>query len=134
MSLGWIRLLFLVAAVYDIVLGVGFALCFKPVYEWFGIELPNHPAYVQLPGLLIAIFGVGFLFVSASPLRNRSIVVLGILMKLTFSGLTFGHWLFDSIPVVYVVFAICDALFAVLFIAAYLALKRNAVTVSAGVS
>jgi len=126
MSLSTIRVIFLVAALYDIILGLSFSLWFKTVYQWFEIELPNHPAYVQLPGLLIAVLGVGFLFVFADPQQNRNIAFLGVLMKLDFTGVAFGHWLVGSIPTIYVILAVCDAIFALLFVAAYLSLKGSA--------
>ena len=80
MTPGWIRPLFVVAAAYDLILGVVFGIAFKPIMTSFGIALPNHDAYVQLPAAMIAVFGIGFGFVAADPPRNRDIIKL-------FSGL-----------------------------------------------
>ncbi len=125
MIAGWIRPLFVVAALYDLVLGLVFALGFRPIYARFGIALPNHDAYVQLPGLLIATFGIGFWFVSRDPVRQRAIIVLGVLLKLAFSGVVFYHRVFGSIPDMWVPFAVFDALFMVAFLAALRALPAE---------
>lgn len=126
MIAGWIRPLFVVAALYDIVLGAAFAFAFRPIYGRFGIALPNHDAYVQLPGLLIAIFGIGFWIVSRDPARQRAIIGLGVLLKLAFTGVVLYHRLFGSIPGMWVPFAVVDLLFAIAFLAALRALPREA--------
>ncbi len=126
MTTGMVRVLFLIASVYDLVLGLAFAWGFKTIYPRFGIELPNHDAYVQLPGYLIAIFGIGFLFVAFNPAKNRPLIFLGILLKLAFTGVALGHWFSDGIPTIYTVFAILDLIFAALFLSALLTMKRGA--------
>jgi len=124
MSLSVIKLLFLVAGLYDLILGLGFALFYQTIYGWFAIVLPNHAAYVQLPALLSMVFGIGFLLVAADPVANRGIIFLGVLMKVVYSALILGHWLSDQVPPLYVAFAVLDIVFAVLFITAFRALKR----------
>lgn len=122
---GWLRPLFLTAAIYDLVLGVVFGLGFRPIYSRFGIELPNHDAYVQLPAALIAVFGVGFWFVARDPVRHRGIVTLGVLLKLSFAGIVLAHRFTDGIPDLWVPFAVCDLLFAVAFLAALPAIPER---------
>jgi hypothetical protein len=124
MSLPAVKLLFLVAGLYDLILGLGFALFYQTIYGWFAIDLPSHPAYVQLPALLSMVFGIGFLLVAADPVANRSIIFLGVLMKVVYSALILGHWLSDQVPPLYVAFAVLDVVFAVLFIMAFRSLKR----------
>jgi hypothetical protein len=118
MKASWIRPLFVVAALYDLVLGVAFFAAFKAIYDRFGIPLPNHDAYVQLPAAFIAVFGVGFWFVSKAPERNRDLITLGILMKLAFGGVILSYAFRDAIPPLWVPFAWIDLAFMVAFIAA----------------
>jgi len=118
MKASWIRPLFVIAALYDTVLGVAFFFAFKPVYERFGIPLPNHDAYVQLPAALIAIFGIGFWFVARAPERNRDLITLGVLMKLAFSGVVLSYAFRDAIPPMWVPLAWIDVAFMLAFIAA----------------
>ena len=118
MKTSWIRPLFVVAALYDLDLGVAFFFAFKPIYEQFAIPLPNHDAYVQLPAALIAIFGLGFWFVAQAPERNRDLITLGVLMKLAFSGVILSYAFRDAIPSMWVPLAWIDVAFMVAFTAA----------------
>jgi hypothetical protein len=124
MSLKTIKALFLSAAIYDFVAGMVFCLFYKPLYERMGLILPEHPGYLQLAALYIAIFGIGFWLVYTDPIRNRAIVPLGILMKLTFVLIAFGYYITDIMPKVYLVFATIDTVFFILFVMAHLSLKR----------
>jgi hypothetical protein len=114
----WVSPLFLVAAAYDFVLGLGFMVAFKPVMTAFNIELPNHDAYVQLPAAMIAIFGIGFWFVSRAPERNRDIIKLGIMLKLAYSGIILAWYAKGMMPTLWVAFALADLAFMVAFVAA----------------
>ena len=120
MKARWVRPLFMFAGLYDVVLGLVFFVAFKPIYERFMIPLPNHDAYVQLPAALIAIFGIGFWFVSRSPERNRDLVTLGVLMKLAFSSIVLSYAFRDAIPAMWVPLGWIDVGFMVAFIAAQL--------------
>ena len=119
----WIRPLFYVAALYDIVLGAAFVAVFKPVMTHFNVPLPNHDAYVQLPAAMIAIFGVGFWFVARAPERNRDIIKLGIMLKLAYAGIILAWYARGMMPVMWVPFAWADLAFMVLFVAALRALR-----------
>ena len=114
----WIRPLFLLAAAYDLLLGLGFMVAFKPVMKAFDVGLPNHDAYVQLPAAMIAIFGVGFWFVAQAPERNRDIIKLGILLKLAYSGTILAYYARGMMPSMWVPFAWADLAFMLAFIAA----------------
>lgn len=114
----WIRPLFLVAAAYDLVLGLAFVVAFKPVMTAFNIELPNHDAYVQLPAAMIAIFGIGFWFVARAPERNRDIIKLGIMLKLAYSGIILAWYAKGMMPTMWVPFAFVDLVFMATFVAA----------------
>lgn len=126
MSLKTIKGVFWVVALYDLVLGLVFGLFYPTIYTRFGVQLPNHPGYVQLSALLIFIFGLGFYLIARNPVQNRDMVLLGILMKLGFCLVVFGHLIFDSVPPIYIPFAVLDFIFLVLFLPSYAALWRMA--------
>lgn len=132
MSLKAIKVLFWVAALYDLVLGLVFGLFYQPVYARFGVELPNHPGYVQLSAMFIFIIGVGFSLVARNPRENRQIILLGILMKIGFCLVVFSHLLFGTVPPIYVPFGVLDFVFLVFFLPAYAALRRMASPAQAG--
>ena len=115
------RKFFLFAAMYDGLLGLSFFFFYERIYQSFAITLPNHPGYVQLPALFIAIMGLADYFVYLDPLRNRDIVKIRILMKLTYSLLCFYHYFFGSLPTLW----ICLAVFNFVFIGPYLLFLRG---------
>lgn len=128
MSITQIKGLFAIAACYDIGAGLIFCLFYVPLYRAMNLILPEHPGYLQLASLYIAVFGIGFAFVACSPEENKGIVVLGILMKLVFAGVILYHYFFTIAPKIYVFFALCDTVFVALFLMAYrslTAIQRN---------
>jgi predicted neutral ceramidase superfamily lipid hydrolase len=125
MSLKAVKALFLIASIYDVVAGLAFALLYKPIYERFGVELPNHPGYVQLMGAFVLIFGIGFYLVSVDPVKNVSLILMGILMKAAFVIVVFYHSVFGSSPQLFVPFAVADLVFFLLFLWAYSGVRRG---------
>ena len=121
----WIRPLFLVSAAYDLILGIAFLLAFKPIYARFGVSLPNHDAYVQFAAAVVAIFGIGFWFVAQAPQRNRDIIKMGILLKLSYSTVVLAHYSRGQMPSMWVPFAFLDLLFLVAFVAALRAIPSE---------
>ena len=69
---GWIRGLFLLAALYDGVLGVWFLVAPGHPFELFEVAPPNHMAYVQFPAALLLIFGLMFLSIAWNPVAHRT--------------------------------------------------------------
>ena len=123
MSLKTIKSLFIISALYDFILGVIFLIGFKQIYNYFNITLPNHDGYVQFGAALVAIFGIGFWFVAQDPQRNRDIIKMGILLKLSYSGVAFYHAALGNLPGIWLPFAWFDVIFLILFILALKALK-----------
>ena len=118
----WISRLFVIAAIYDLVLGMAFLLAHHAIYRRFNISLPNHPAYVQFSAAMVAIFGLGFWFVAQDPERNRDLIKLGVLMKLAYSMIVLYYWFQTAVPVMWVPLAWTDLTFMVAFLAALRAL------------
>ena len=112
-KLGFYRKFFLFAAIYDALLGLSFFLFYERVYGWFAITPPNHPGYVQLPAIFIAIMGLADYYVYLDIVRNRDIVKIRILMKLAFSLLCFYHYFFGSLPTLWVSIAVFNFVFVV---------------------
>jgi hypothetical protein len=124
----WIRPLFVVAAIYDIVLGIGYIVLQERIFTWFQITPPNHPGYVMWGAAVVLIFGIGFALVARNPVRNRDLIVLGILFKLAYSGTVLGYQFLGTIPWMWVPWAYADLVFAALFIMALRSLPRPSAT------
>lgn len=121
----WIRLLFIVAALYDVVLGAVYLFLYPSLYARFGVALPNHPGYVQLNALFVMIMGVGFAMVAKAPMRNRDMITLGALFKAAYAGIVFLYWARGMMPSMWLIWAFCDALFLVSFVVALRALPHT---------
>ena len=119
----WVRAWFACAAAYDFLLGVFFLIAPFAAFERFGVIPPNHPGYVQFPAALLVIFALMFAAVARDPARYRSLILFGILLKVSYCGVIFFYWIVSGIPVIWKPFAIADLIFLVTFWAAYLKVK-----------
>ena len=120
-----VRVLFLVAALYDGILGVLFFLAGNQVFEHFGVAPPNHIGYLQFPALLLIIFSAMFLRVAANPAENGDLMLYGCALKLAYAGLVFMHQFRDGVPFMWQPFAWADTLFFVLFAWAWYTTPRR---------
>lgn len=91
-------MVFAAVGIYDLVLGVGFLLLYRPLFDLLDVELPNSTAYIHLAATLIAVQGVSYLLAARRPVRNVDIVRVGVLYKLTYAGLAFYYWVAGGAP------------------------------------
>ena len=119
MSTRNVSLLFYVSAVYDGLLGLVFLIWPRGLFATFQVPFPNHFGYVQFPAMLLLIFGAMFLNIARDPSKNRGLILYGIFLKVAYCSTTFWYWFTTGIPFIWKPFAIFDALFGVLFFAAY---------------
>lgn len=119
MSLSMVRLLFVIAGLYDFLIGATF-LFFGPwLFDSTGVPHPNHWAYVQFGALLLIIFGIMFLVIARDPAANRNLIPYGLMLKLSYTGLVCYYWFTTDCPLLFKPFAIIDAIMFVLFLLAY---------------
>jgi hypothetical protein len=126
MRVTWVPVIFAVAGVYDLALGLGFFAVGPLVFEAAGVPPPNHWGYVQFAALLVATFGLMFLAVAARPLANRNLIPYGVLLKLSYVGVITFHWATGGVPWLFKPFAVIDAVMLIAFLAAYQVLRRPA--------
>lgn len=121
----WVRVLFVIAGLYDGLLGLIFLIAPGPVFERFGVTPPNHIGYVQFPAGVLLVFAALFFAVATRPRRNRGLIPYGIGLKVCYCAVVFGHWGASGIPGMWKPFAIADVVFALLFVWAWGALLRK---------
>jgi hypothetical protein len=114
-----VRALFLLAALYDGVLGAAFLVAPEWVFRTAEVTPPNHWAYVQFPAALLLIFALMFVAIARDPLGNRNLIVYGILLKVAYCGIAFWYWFTAGIPGLWKPFAVADLVMAVLFVLSY---------------
>lgn len=121
----WIKPFFVVAGLYDGILGLLFVLAPYQLFKAANVTPPNHVGYVQFPALLLIIFAIMFFNIARNPLANRSLILYGILLKISYSGVVLFHWMSVNIPTIWVVFAFLDLIFLVLFFVARKAIGQQ---------
>jgi hypothetical protein len=119
MNATWIKPFFIVASLYDGILGVAFLFFWATIYQHFGVTPPNHGAYVQFPALLLLIFAAMFLRIARDPVRNRDLILYGVALKVSYSGLAFWYYFTSEVPVMWMPFAWADLVFLALFVVAW---------------
>ncbi len=120
------RNLFLIAALYDFILGFGFFVFLNFFFkDIFKISLPNYPAFFQAAAAFVFVMGVGFFFVYLNMYRNIDIVKLGIVFKLVYTGLAFYYVFVEKFPWIFSVFGFADLIFIVFFVFYLRAVRRE---------
>lgn len=104
------RLYFLFIGIYDVVLGLGFVLFYKSIYQFVGATLPNHPGYIYVPALFLASGGIGEFMIAKNPLKNIDLVAVRLLMKVSFAAVVFYYYFKHWMPTIYVVIALMSIL------------------------
>lgn len=115
---GFFRRFFLLAALYDLVLGVAFFFFYPVVYDLLGTSLPTEPAYLHAAAAFVFVQGIMYLLVYRDMERNWDLVLVGAVYKLAYSGVSFYHLAMGTLPhPVFALFGILDLGFLVGFIA-----------------
>ena len=118
-TLLWIRLVFVLSGLYDMLAGIVFLFFAPAIYQRAGIPPPSHPAYVQLPSLVIMVFGAMFFQISKDPQANRNLIPFGLGFKASYCIVILLHAMAHKMPFLMLPFAWADIVCLVLFAAAY---------------
>ena len=119
MPVKWIKRLFIVAGIYESLLGAAFLLFGAEVFQRAGVTPPNHMGYVQFPALLLILFGIMFLCIAGDPHRRYDWIPFGMGLKASYCGLVFWYQLHGGIPLLWIPWAWADLAFLLLFFAAW---------------
>jgi hypothetical protein len=125
MTLTLIRLLFVIAGLYDLLIGLAFLGFGRQIFEAGGVPQPNTWAYIQFGALMLVNFGIMFLAVAYAPQANRNLIPYGMLLKLAYTGLVVYYAFLQDVPMLFKPFAVIDATMFVLFSLAYLWLSAK---------
>ena len=119
MSRSTVRLLFLIAGLYDSLIGLAFLGLGPQIFDAAGVPPPNHWGYIQFGSLLVLVFGLMFYAVAYDPAANRNLMPYGMLLKLCYTGLVAYYWVTTDCPLLFKPFAVIDGAMFVLFFLAY---------------
>ena len=87
----WMKNVLIAAGVYNILFGL-WAVGWPQLWlHWSGLDDPVHPMLWQGIGMIVGVYGLGYLIASSNPLRHWPIVLVGFLGKL-FGPIGFAVW------------------------------------------
>ena len=119
MNMKWMKALFAASAVYDGIVACVFLFFGPVIFDYFGIERPNHPGYLHFPALLLIVFAVMYWRIASDPERFRDLIPYGIGLKVSYCAVVFYHWFTGGIPALWIPFAWLDFIFVILFVQAW---------------
>ena len=97
------RWFFLVAAVYDIALGLAFMVAGETILDAIGMELPPHVAYIQLAAVFVTVQGLSYLLPWRDPWANEGVVWVGVAYKASYAALAAWYLVIGTLPSVFFV-------------------------------
>lgn len=100
----WMRRLLRFAGTFNLFAGLAMIVLYHEGYRLFGIEKPQFVMPLQLTGVLVMLFGVGYHRVASRPLENYDLLLLGFLSKLGGSLLGIYYVAFGPLPLLFLAF------------------------------
>lgn len=77
----WCRWTLRLAGLYNILWGTWVIVRPRDLFEWTGIPAPTYLGIWQCVGMIVGVYGVGYLAASRAPLRHWPVVLVGFLGK-----------------------------------------------------
>ena len=77
----WMRLTLVAAGIYNLAWGALVVALPGLLFDFAGMQPPRYPQLWQCIGMIVGVYGVGYLVASRDPLRHWPIVLVGFLGK-----------------------------------------------------
>ena len=78
----WMRLTLIAAGGYNLLWGAAVVLFPSMLFRWAEMELPRYPQIWQCVGMIVGVYGIGYLIAANNPLQHWPIVLVGFLGKI----------------------------------------------------
>jgi len=117
--------LFVVAGLYDGLLGFAFLLFGPALFRFYEVTPPNHFGYIKFPALMLITFSAMFFQIASDPRRYRHMIPYGMALKVAYAGSVFYYMVKGGVPEMWIPFAWADSAFLVAFAVAWLGLRQS---------
>jgi hypothetical protein len=77
----WMRSLLVAAGIYNLLWGAWVVLFPGALFAWAGMTSLNYPQLRQCVGMIVGLYGIGYIIAAQNPLRHWPIVLVGLLGK-----------------------------------------------------
>jgi len=119
---GWMKFVLRFVAFFNVGAGLFMLVGYHETYKIIGMNKPDVSFPIQLVGILVGLFGVGYYLVAKNPIENRNVLLLGFLSKLLGSCLATWYVVRGQLPPQFVaVYFFADVIYLPPF---YLILRR----------
>lgn len=78
----WMRWTLIAAGIYNLAWGGVAILAPRFSFELVGMELPRYLEFWQCIGMIVGVYGIGYLLAATNPLRHWPITLVGLLGKI----------------------------------------------------
>ncbi len=99
----WMRWLLRFVGGYNLLAGLTMMVFYHESFKLLGVPKPQLMLPLQLVGILVGLFGVGYLLVASNPIENRNLLMLGFWSKALGSALGVGYVLLGKLPLIFLV-------------------------------
>jgi hypothetical protein len=105
----WMRKVLFVAGIYNLLWGAFVVLFPLTLFRWAEMRLPVYPEIWQCVGMIVGVYGVGYIIAAFDPLRHWPIILVGLMGKILGPiGMANAVWLGHLPPVAGLVCATND--------------------------
>jgi hypothetical protein len=112
----WWKTVLTIAAIYNVLAGFAMMIFYAEGYYELGLQKTSFNLPIQLVGMCVALFGVGYWLVSRNPVENRNVLLLGMLSKLLGPLLAMRYIVRGELPVwILIVFFFADLIYLLPF-------------------
>lgn len=77
----WIKITLILAGVYNIIWGAITILFPAFFFEFSGMPITNYPEIWQCVGMIVGVYGIGYIIASYDPYKHWPIIFVGLLGK-----------------------------------------------------
>ena len=109
------RYLFVIGAIWNIVIALGFLFLPNVALNLFQLQVPTISVWFQLFFALVLVFGLGYYWVSRNLRKNHAVVGMGIIGKVLVFFILGYHWLTGGVSTLTAMAGVGDLVFAILF-------------------
>jgi small multidrug resistance pump len=128
----WMWFLLRFAGTFNLLAGFSMIVLYSEGFHLLGLKKPSLMLPLQLVGVMVGLFGIGYHMVASNPLQNRNVLVLGFWSKALGSALGVGYVALGKLPLVFLpVLLFADIAYLPPFYAIMRHLKRFAPAVVA---
>lgn len=94
----WMVWVLRAAAVNNLLAGIVFMVFYHEAFKALSLPKPEIKLPVQLVGIFVFLFGIGYYWTTRQPAENRNVLLLGFFSKLFGSSLAVAYVLMGRLP------------------------------------